>query len=579
MAAPSIAQIVASGSSAEIPQSPRAGYIALRASTFPASESPPSGSLLSRLHHRIHDAALAAGVSSTTNLDGSAYSAANIKNTLSTTSVYESDDNISTARDSYEQAEDDLHALCQMLLGLNPTIVSILVEESTFLQCAFDVARTWYHFNVAYSARLQIAEQHYNLASQELDQDESDHSIHTVLGLLMMFDHCIETGKDSIAYGNLKLAEKIAIEIGLHRDANDVSRDMAEFRCRLWWLCFVCQTAYCLESMQPSRIMRSPQISQQRLPALDQQPESWGEFVPAIPSPFTVDASPIAQLYHDTESVINDNWDIEAGSASELNYRRQLQAAHSTSQTSDLVNLQRGIMSSDQWYTPGIHNQTALGYYILLCRIFGRITDFLILGLGSTNRNMSLADVPKPRLVSSLRDWWNSVPETIRFPLQNLRLNSALETRQAIWNVLLYHYAVQRVHRLSIINLLKSNTNMEDILGNDSYKRSVISAVEASTHIEYLCTNDPDTLETLPVILHRKFLLYNGSVFAIMLQIMRPVVDIEETERYVGIHLKAMDVLYARTSKARETKIRLTQLVDRTSGGWNGPELAQILPI
>ncbi|KAJ3253514.1 hypothetical protein HK103_000483 [Boothiomyces macroporosus] len=105
------------------------------------------------------------------------------------------------------------------------------------------------------------------------------------------------------------------------------------------------------------------------------------------------------------------------------------------------------MLSSPEWFTPGLPNQSLEAYRILLFRIFGKVLLF--------NHLTQQKDVKMQPLYvmqafsSSLREWWRSLPNHIlaHFPL--VQSNAIIVDPETTWVVL--HTIVQFNHVKSLV--------------------------------------------------------------------------------------------------------------------------------
>ncbi|KAJ1334759.1 hypothetical protein BSLG_007914 [Batrachochytrium salamandrivorans] len=450
-------------------------------------------------------------------------------------------------------SEQEIANICERIMPLDAARIARGAEKSPFLACALNSAQAWQTHQVDFALKHELAERKYALTCAKLDQDTLVEAS-TVIGILWLFEYCMEM----IGYAHLRLARSTAVALKLHIYNSTLDEVESEFRCRLWWACYLCEVAYAAHTTSSRAI--------------------FGEYISSSqPLPLSIDNLPWASSSSLAISNSHPNgWD---------NTSLPQKTAHRITGRSiiNLSYLQRSVMACKDWYTPGIPNQTTLGYRLLLFKILENVVEYVIL---FKRQGADMLDHQHLSLCASLHSWIASLPHgydgkipTHSFP----NVYDYWHVTRILINNLLYHHVTLRLHRPMLCQLLRSRIAPFQMLAEPAYIESVRSAVESTSLIHQIFLYKSATKQTMlylhmPVLLCRQYIIYSASLFGVMLHVMRDHIQVQDTMAHLNIHMSALSRLVSRSSDALAQTNMLRRMADLSSDPLLPEQLADILP-
>ncbi|KAI8925511.1 fungal-specific transcription factor domain-containing protein, partial [Entophlyctis helioformis] len=212
----------------------------------------------------------------------------------------------------------------------------------------------------------RLAETVYGFACIALSSELERPTPMTVVALVLLFGFCAETDRGTAAWSFFGMAVRLALDLKLNKESPADSGESyftRAVRRNVWWCCYI-SDRYCAAASGAPLLIRDEDCLV-KLPQSDT----------------------------DIENAFNDEMHRLGENAS----------------------LQIGLMSSKDWYTPGIQNMGLRAYSLVLLKIFGKVLQY----------EASLRDpahIPSDAekeyrvacLSESLAAWFKSLPEYAR---------------------------------------------------------------------------------------------------------------------------------------------------------------------
>ncbi|KAJ3408244.1 hypothetical protein HDV05_005075, partial [Chytridiales sp. JEL 0842] len=247
------------------------------------------------------------------------------------------------------------------------------------------------------------------------------------------------------------------------------------------------------------------------------------------------------------------------------------------------------VLTSTNAFTPGIPQQTSIGYFVLLTKIFGKVVEYSNLfkpntkqqGASSAMSGMNGGPVtagavlaPNPAdkdyqlsiLDASLRSWFSALPESMR----NLGVEFAWDLGSESppsWQVpylhIFYHTCLILLHRPKMMSSLRDTP--QSVQYTPSFSVCQSSATEIASVIRKVSATNPSFYYFTPFV---AFCIFQSGLIHVMSnQVCTESVVVEAARRNAEVHVKALQGIARYWFMAGRLFAVLKNLMDSSNGG------------